>query len=85
MDQKIFFIFLIVFLLTSDFYLMIRNIIIYGIYLFVIMYILKIINPSVSENIKSFLNTLINTDEKYIMTIISNSITYIKSSFTRAF
>jgi len=85
MDQKIFFIFLIVFLLTSEFYLMIRNIIIYGIYLFIIMYILKIINPSISENIKLILNTLINTDEKYIMTIISNSITYIKSSFTRAF
>jgi hypothetical protein len=49
------------------------------------MYILKIINPSISENIKLILNTLINTDEKYIMTIISNSITYIKSSFTRAF
>ena len=81
MDQKIFFIFLIVFLLTSEFYLMIRNIIIYGIYLFVIMYILKIINPNISDNIKSFLNIVINTDEKYIMNTISNTIKYIKSIF----
>ena len=43
------------------------------------MYVFKIINPDVSNKIKSFLNTLINTDENSIMNIISNSIKFIKN------
>ena len=79
MDQKIFFILLIVFLLTSEFYLMIRNICLYGFYLLVILYILKIISPKMSEKIKTFLNISINTDEKSIMKNISNIIKFIKT------
>jgi len=81
MDQKIFFIFLIIFLVTSEFYLMIRNIIVNGFYLFISMYVLKIISPDMSKKIKSFLNTTINTDENSIMEIVSNGIKQIKSKF----
>lgn len=81
MDQKIFFIFLIIFLVTSEFYLMIRNIIVNGFYLFVSIYILKIVSPDMSLKIKSFLNATINTDGNSIMEIVSNTIKYIKSKF----
>ncbi len=81
MDQKIFFILLIIFLVTSEFYLMIRNIIINSGYLFVIMYVFKIINPDISNNIKSFMNTIINTDEKSLMSYVSNGIKKVKQSF----
>ena len=81
MDQKIFFIILIVFLLTSEFYFMVRNIIKYGIYLILIIYIIKIINPDTSFNIKTFTNTLINSDENSIMSNISSLIKIIKKFF----
>jgi hypothetical protein len=80
MDQKIFFVILIIFLLTSEFYLIIKNTIKYGIYLLVIIYILKIINPNLSKYIKSILNNLINSDENMLMSIFSNLIKYFKSS-----
>lgn len=81
MDEKIFFILLVIFLVTSDFYLMIRNIIYYGICLFIIMYLFKIINPNISNKIKSFLNSIINTDETSIIKILSLIIKNIKSMF----
>ena len=81
MDQKIFFIILIVFLLTSEFYFMIRNIIKYGIYLIILIYIIRIINPSISDNIKKFINTLINSDENFIIGNISSLIKIIKNFF----
>jgi hypothetical protein len=60
---------------------MIRNIIVNGFYLFISMYVLKIISPDMSKKIKSFLNTTINTDENSIMEIVSNGIKQIKSKF----
>jgi len=81
MDQKIFFIILIVFLLTSEFYFMIRNIIKYGIYLIILIYIIRIINPAISDNIKKFINTLINSDENLIIGNISSLIKIIKNFF----
>ena len=79
MDQKIFFIILIVFLITSEFYFIIRNIIKYGIYLLVLMYIIKIINPNISDNIKNFINTIVNSDENLIIGNVSSLIKIIKN------
>ncbi len=79
MNEKIFFILLIVFLFTSNFFIMIKNIIINGIYLFLIIYICKIINPNISKKIKSILESLLNIDENTGMKLISNLIKFIKS------
>jgi hypothetical protein len=79
MNEKSFFIILIIFLLTSEFYFMIRNIIKYGIYLLLIIYILKIINPKFSDILKNFIKSFINSDESSIMVIISKLIKLIKS------
>ena len=82
MDQKIFFIILIIFLLSSEFYFIIKNIIKYGIYLIMLIYIIKIINPDISNNIKTFINTLINVDENLIIVNISKLIKTFKNFFT---
>jgi hypothetical protein len=79
MNENKFFIILIIFLLTSEFYFMIRNIIKYGIYLLLIIYILKIINPKFSDILKNFIKSFINSDESSIMVIISKIIKLIKS------
>ena len=71
MDKKIFFIILIIFILTSDFYFVIRNIIKYGLYLILIIYIIKIVNPKLSEQIKKIINSFINSDENMIFKYIS--------------
>jgi len=76
-----FFIILIVFLITSEFYFMIRNIIKYGVYLLILIYIIKIINPTISDNIKTFINTLLNSDENLIFGNISSLIKIIKNFF----
>ena len=81
MDQKMFFIILIVFLITSEFYFMIRNIIKYGVYLLILIYVIKIINPTISDNIKTFINTLLNSDENLIIGNISSLIKIIKNFF----
>lgn len=81
MDQKMFFIILIVFLITSEFYFMIRNIIKYGVYLLILIYIIKIINPTISSKIKNFLNTLLNSDENFIISNVSGLIKIIKKFF----
>lgn len=78
MDKKIFFIILIIFILTSDFYFVIRNIIKYGLYLILIIYIIKIVNPKLSEQIKKIINGFINSDENIIFKYISYFIKYIK-------
>jgi hypothetical protein len=81
MDQKIFFIILIIFLLTSEFYFIIKNIIKYGIYLIILIYIIKIINPNISNSITNFINTLVNIDENSIIVNISNLIKNFKYFF----
>jgi hypothetical protein len=78
MDKKIFFIILIIFILTSDFYFVIRNIIKYGLYLILIIYIIKMINPKLSEQIKKIIYGFINSDENVIFKYISYIIKYIK-------
>jgi hypothetical protein len=78
MDKKIFFIILIIFILTSDFYFVIRNIIKYGLYLILIIYLIKMINPKLSEQIKKIINGFISSDENIIFKYISYFIKYIK-------
>jgi hypothetical protein len=60
---------------------MIRNIIKYGIYLLILIYVIKIINPTISSNIKNFLNTLLNSDENFIISNVSGLIKIIKKFF----
>jgi len=60
---------------------MIRNIIKYGIYLIVLIYIIRIINPTISDNIKNFINTILNSDENLIIGNISSLIKIIKNFF----
>ena len=81
MDQKIFFIILIIFLLTSNFYSIISNIIKYGIYLILLIYIIKIVNPELSENIKKIIYNLINSEDNFFIGYISYFITTIKYYF----
>jgi len=81
MDQKGFLIILIIFLITSEFYFMIRNIIKYGICLIVIIYIIKLINPDISNNIKNFISKIINSDENIIISTFSYLIKIIKKFF----
>ena len=80
MDQKIFFIILIIFLLNSEFYIIIKNIIKYSIYTVLLIYIIKIINPDISDYIKKIINTLLNFDENLILKFISNIIKYFKQT-----
>ena len=55
MDQRIFFIILIIFLLTNEFYYLITNIIKYGFYLMFLIYIFKIIFPNyLKDNISNY-------------------------------
>jgi len=55
MDQKLFFIILIVFLLTNEFYYIFMNILKYGLYSFFILYLVKIIYPAIFVYIKKTL------------------------------
>ena len=80
MDQNIFIIILIIFLLNSEFFFMIKNIIKYGIYLLLLIYIIKIINPDISDYIKKIINGLLNSDENIIIKTISYIIKFFKKT-----
>jgi hypothetical protein len=62
MNQKIFFIILIIFLLTNEFYSIITNIIKYGFYFILFIGLIKIINPNIASKIKNNTINIINTD-----------------------
>ncbi len=72
MNEKIFFIILIVFLMTNEFYFTIKNIIKYGIYIILILYILKIISPELSTTVKSkIIDSLDDKNSNIITKILS--------------
>ncbi len=79
MDQRMFFIILIFFLLTNEFYYLITNIIKYGLYGLFLIYILNIIFPNYSIIIKNwiiyFLNSSTLSNNKSLYDI-NNDINY---------
>jgi hypothetical protein len=83
MNEKIFFIILIIFLLTNEFYFVIKNVIKYGVYLILILYILKIVSPDLSTKVKSkFIDSLdYEKNSGIISTILSYGASFIKSIF----
>ena len=81
MDQKLFLIILIIFLLSNEFFFVIKNILKYGIYLIFILYIIKIISPELSNKIKSYIIDFLD-DEKsshFFSSILSSGATTIKN------
>jgi hypothetical protein len=83
MNEKIFFIILIIFLLTNEFYFVIKNVIKYGVYLILILYILKIVNPDLSTKVKSKVIDSLD-DEKnsgIISMIFSYGASFLKNIF----
>jgi hypothetical protein len=83
MNEKIFFIILIIFLLTNEFYFVIKNIIKYGIYLILILYILKIVSPDLSKKVKS--KVIDSLDDEKNSGIISTILSYIASFIKNIF
>lgn len=83
MDQKLFFIILIIFLLTNEFYFLIKNILKYGLYVYLIYSILKIILPNISNqfnDITKYINpNILNFDENTLMSYGKNIVGYIKN------
>ena len=83
MNEKIFFIILIIFLLTNEFYFVIKNVFKYGVYLILILYILKIVNPDLSTKVKSKVIDSLD-DEKnsgIISMIFSYGASFLKNIF----
>jgi hypothetical protein len=83
MEQKLFFIILIIFLLTNEFYFLIKNILKYGLYVYLIYSILKIILPNISNqlnNITKYINpNNLNFDKDTLMSYGKNIVGYIKN------
>lgn len=82
MDQKLFFIILIIFLLTNEFYFLIKNILKYGLYVYLIYSILKIILPNISNQFddisKYFNSNILNFDENSLIRYGKNIIGFVK-------
>ncbi len=83
MNEKIFFIVLIIFLLTNEFYFVIKNVVKYGIYLILILYILKIVSPDLSKKVKS--KVIDSLDDEKNSGIISTILSYIASFIKNIF
>jgi hypothetical protein len=84
MTSDFFFLILIIFLLTNEFYFVIKNLIKYTIFLLIIIQIVNVINPNIALYIKDTLKVLIYSDESILLIIMSNIITYIKKIFIRS-
>ncbi len=78
MDQKIFIIILVIFLLTNNFSQIFKDIIKGVIYLSLVLTLLKIINPSIEKKIKTYLLNIINSDQGLFTNIFSSSASYLK-------
>ena len=78
MEQKIFIIILVIFILTSNFSKIIRDIIKGFIYLFLALAVLKIINPSFGNKIKDNLSNIINSDQGLFTNSFSSVAVYLK-------
>jgi hypothetical protein len=76
MEQKLFFIILIIFLLSNEFYFLIKNILKYGLYVYFIYSILKIILPNIStqfDSITKYINgDLLKINENTLLTYGKN-------------
>lgn len=78
MDSKIFFIILVIFMLSNEFYYLITNIIKYGFYFIFLIYISKIIFPNYTGSIKDI---ILNFDEVTVLKFLSSSAGFIKNLF----
>lgn len=83
MNEKIFFIILIIFLLSNEFYFVIKNIIKYGGYLILILYILKIVSPELSAKVKS--KVIDSLDEEKNTSIVPTVLSYVASFIKNIF
>jgi hypothetical protein len=83
MNEKIFFIILIIFLLTNEFYFVIKNVIKYGGYLILIIYILKIVSPDLSTKVKSKVIDSLDEEKNtsIVPTILSYGASFLKNIF----
>jgi hypothetical protein len=71
MDEKLFFLILIIFLLSSNFSKLFQDISKNFIYFMLIIIILGIVSPSIQENVKINLINIINLDSSVFKTSIS--------------
>jgi hypothetical protein len=78
MDQKIFFIILIIFLLTNNFSTIIKDMIRGCVYLLLVLALIKYINPSFQKKTKEHLNNIINSDQGIFTSGISVVASYLK-------
>lgn len=85
MNQQIFIIILVIFLLSSNFSKMFQNIIKNFGYLILILSVIKIINPTIEENIKLYLVKFINSDTETYSNILSGGATSIKNLVMSSF
>ena len=76
MDQQMFFIILIFFLLTNEFYYLITNIIKYGLYGLILIYILNMIFPNYSIIIKNWIIYFLNSSTYNLTNDINNDLQY---------
>lgn len=79
MDQKMFIIILVIFLLTNNFSKIFTDIIKGIVYLLLILALLKIINPSIGEKIKKYLLNILNSDNIF-SPVASQLKTFIKTT-----
>lgn len=82
MEQRIFILILIIFLLTTNFSSIFQDIAKNLVYLIIIFGIIKIINPKWLSLIKDNTIKLINTDGKSSLDIVSMGASYIKKILT---
>jgi hypothetical protein len=79
MDQQFFIIILVIFLLTSNFSKIIKDIIKGLIYLFLSFAVLKIINPTIENKMKNNVSNIINSDQGLFTNGFSNIASYLKT------
>jgi hypothetical protein len=85
MNQQIFIIILVIFLLSSNFSKMFQNIVKNFGYLILILSVIKIINPTIEENIKLYLVKFINSDTETYSNILSGGAASIKNLVMSSF
>jgi hypothetical protein len=78
MDQRIFILILVIFLLSTNLTNVFNDITKSFFYLIIILYMIKIINPSMQSKFKDFLIGIINFDTNGISNLFSSIATKIK-------
>lgn len=79
MDQRVFIIILIIFLLTNNFSQIIKDALRGLVYLLLLIALLKIINPSIEKKAKENLTNIINLDYGVFTNSFSIGASYIKN------